>query len=132
MTLAVASALGAAAPLALGRLDAGRVVAEPLRELGLRSGRRQAVGPALLLERREVREGVEARAEALALRRRRAGLLGTSALDVGRPVLVRRGAVDDVIIILAFRDTLAPKRDTCTRAIVEDERGDGAGAISSQ
>ena len=82
MTLAVASALGAAAPLALGRLDAGRVVAEPLRELGLRSGRRQAVGPALLLERREVREGVEARAEALALRRRRAGLLGTSALDV--------------------------------------------------
>ena len=59
MTLAVASALGAAAPLALGRLDAGRVVAEPLRELGLRATRGQAVGPALLLERREVRERVE-------------------------------------------------------------------------
>ena len=40
------------------------------------------MGPALLLERGQVREGVEARAEALALRRRRAGLLGTSALDV--------------------------------------------------
>ena len=82
MTLAVASALGAAAPLAFRGLDAGRVVAEALRELGLRAGRGQAVGPALLLERGEVRERVEARAEALALRGRRAGLLGTSALLV--------------------------------------------------
>ena len=45
MTIAVASALGAAAPLALGRFDAGRVVAEALRELGLRPRRGQAVGP---------------------------------------------------------------------------------------
>ena len=86
MTLAVASALGAAPPLALGRFDAGRVVAEALRELGLRSRRGQAVGPALLLERREVREGIEARAEALALGRRRPRLVLAAALDVGGPV----------------------------------------------
>ena len=39
MTLAVASALGAAAPLAFRGFGAGRVVAEALRELGLRTGR---------------------------------------------------------------------------------------------
>ena len=65
MTLAVAPALGAAAPLALGRLGAGRVVAEALRELGFRARGRETVGPALLLERGEVRERVEPRAEAL-------------------------------------------------------------------
>ena len=63
MTIAVASALGTAALLALGRFDAGRVVAEALRELGLRATRGQPVGPALLLERGQVRERVEARAE---------------------------------------------------------------------
>ena len=89
MTLAVASALGAAAPLALGRLDAGRVVAEALRELGLRATRGQAVGPALLLERGEVRERVEARAEALALRGRRPRLVLAAAPNVGGPVPVR-------------------------------------------
>ena len=65
MSIAVASALSAAAPLALRRFGAGRVVAEPLRELGLRARRRQAVGPALLLERGQVRERVDTRAEAL-------------------------------------------------------------------
>ena len=82
MTLAVASALGAAAPLAFRGFDAGRVVAEALRELGLRAGRGQAVGPALLLERGEVRERVEARAEAFSLGGRRASLFGTALLDV--------------------------------------------------
>ena len=59
MTIAVASALGAAAPLASRGFDAGRVVAEPLRELGLGARRGQAVGPALLLERGQVRERVD-------------------------------------------------------------------------
>ena len=89
MTLAVASALSAAAPLAFRGLDAGRVVAEALRELGLRATRGQAVGPALLLERGQVRERVEARAEALALRGRRPRLVLAAALDVGGPVPVR-------------------------------------------
>ena len=83
MTIAVASALGAAAPLALRRLDARRVVAEALRELGLGARRGQAVGPALLLERGEVRQTIEPGAEALALRRRRPRLVLAAALDVG-------------------------------------------------
>ena len=63
MTLAVAPALGAAAPLALGRLGAGRVVAEALRELGFRARGRLSVasvrfaveyGSELIADAREV------------------------------------------------------------------------------
>ena len=80
MTIAVASALGAAAPLALGRFDAGRVVAEALRELGLRATRGQAVGPALLFERREVREGSTFLENKFCRRRRGVMWVGKDAL----------------------------------------------------